>query len=131
MGRCIVPVPASGHGDVVVIEVQQEGAHQLDVRLVGCEGENPYVVKSKGAPNFHRGCHVDLDAVKQSQLPKFKHKFKGTNAEWEAILAHFLLQKPLALDQANLLDGVGIVYALNKDNLELSIRQDVQGIKVR
>lgn len=49
MERIIVPVePASGRGELVVIEVQQQGAHPLDVRLVGCEGENPYTVQSKG-----------------------------------------------------------------------------------
>lgn len=47
-GRYIVPVePATGRGDVVVVEVQQEGSRPLDVRLVGCEGESPYVAKSK------------------------------------------------------------------------------------
>lgn len=72
-----------------------------------------------------------MHIVKQSQLPKLKHKFKGTNAEWEAIVAHFLLQKQPSPDQTNLLDGVRIVYDLEKDDLEVSIRQDVQGIKVR
>jgi hypothetical protein len=61
MASCyIVPVePAEGDGETVVIEVQQEGSHPLDVRLVGCEGENPYVTSSKIAlyqvclpPNF-------------------------------------------------------------------------------
>ncbi|KAF1363853.1 hypothetical protein EJ07DRAFT_151938 [Lizonia empirigonia] len=114
MHRRIVPVePASGRGDIVVIEVQQEGPHELDVRLVGCEGENPYVLN-----------------IKQSQLPKLKHKFKGTNAEWETVLAHFLLQKQVRPDQANILDGVRMVYTLKNDNLEVSFRQDVHGINV-
>lgn len=60
-----------------------------------------------------------------------KQKFKGTNAEWEAVLAHFLLQKQLGPDQANLLEGVRMVYSFKKSALEVSIRQDVQGIKVR
>ena len=72
-----------------------------------------------------------MGAVKQSQLPKLKQKFKGTNAEWEAVLAHFLLQKQLGPDQANLLEGVRMVYTLKKNGLEVSIRQDVKGIKVR
>ncbi|KAF3041542.1 hypothetical protein E8E12_006687 [Didymella heteroderae] len=114
MDRHIVPVePASGRGELVVIEVQQQGVHELDVRLVGCEGENPYVVQ-----------------IKQSQLPKLKHKFKGTNKDWEAVLAHFLLQKQPGPDQTNLLEGVRMVYNLKKGGLEVSIRQDVQGIKV-
>lgn len=47
-GRYIVPVePAAGDGEIVVVEVQQQGQHPLDVRLVGCEGESPYVTTSK------------------------------------------------------------------------------------
>lgn len=47
-GRYIVPVePASAGGPVVVVEVHQNGTHPLDVHLVGCEGENPYVTSSK------------------------------------------------------------------------------------
>ncbi|KAL1655009.1 hypothetical protein SLS61_002317 [Didymella pomorum] len=120
----------SGRGELVVIEVLQQGAHELDLRLVGCEGANPYVVQSKGDPNVHRDCYAYMGAVKQSELPKLKQKFKGTNAEWEAVLAHFLQQKQLGPDQANLLEGVRMVYTLKKDGLEVSIRQDVQGIKV-
>jgi hypothetical protein len=46
--RHIIPVPAAIHGEeLVVVEVQQEGSLPLDVRLVGCEGENPYVTSSK------------------------------------------------------------------------------------
>ena len=49
--RYIVPVePASGRGETVVIEARQVGSHPLDVQLVGCEGENPYVTTSKIAP---------------------------------------------------------------------------------
>lgn len=39
--------PATGRGELVVVEVQQNGTQPLDVRLVGCEGENPYVTTSK------------------------------------------------------------------------------------
>jgi len=47
-GRYIVPVqPASGTGEVVVFEVRQNGSRPLDVQLVGCDGEDPYVVNSK------------------------------------------------------------------------------------
>ena len=46
--RHIIPIPAAASGDeLVVVEVQQEGSHPLDVRLVGCEGESPYVTSSK------------------------------------------------------------------------------------
>jgi hypothetical protein len=54
MDRHIVPVePASGHGDTVLIQVQQENpsSAQLDLRLVGCEGESPYVATSMATPH--------------------------------------------------------------------------------
>lgn len=61
MDRRIVPVePVSGYGEIVVIEVQQGGVHEFDVRLVGCEGENPYVANSKGDPDIHSGCYLDM-----------------------------------------------------------------------
>ena len=46
--RRIIPVPAAdGSDEVIVVEVMQQGSLPLDVRLVGCEGENPYVTTSK------------------------------------------------------------------------------------
>ena len=57
-------------------------------------------------------------------------KFKGTDDEWAAILSHFLLMKPPEKEEAHLLHGVSMVYALSKGALEISFRQDVQTIKV-
>lgn len=46
--RHIIPVAPANDGDAVaVVEVKQNGSHPLDVQLVGCEGENPYVATSK------------------------------------------------------------------------------------
>jgi hypothetical protein len=59
-----------------------------------------------------------------------KHKFKGSDDEWAAVLSHFLLQHPANRKGASL-DGVRLVYTLKEKQLELSLRQDVQGIKVR
>jgi len=48
--RYLVPVqPASGHGETVVIHVLQQGSQPLDLELVGCEGERPYVTSRKTA----------------------------------------------------------------------------------
>jgi hypothetical protein len=47
MDRRIVPVePASGRGVTVLVQVQQEHPTHLDLQLVGCEGESPYVATS-------------------------------------------------------------------------------------
>ena len=59
-----------------------------------------------------------------------KHKFKGTDKEWESILCHFLLQKQPEEQHASILDNVRLIYTLNKDRLHVAIRQDVKGIKV-
>ncbi|KAF1835204.1 hypothetical protein BDW02DRAFT_548617 [Decorospora gaudefroyi] len=112
--RCIVPVaPASSRGETVVVEVHQEGGHPLDVRLVGCEGANAYVT-----------------TIKHRNLAKLKHKFKGSDDEWVIVLSHFLLQQPPEEEKAAILNGVRMIYTLKNNNLELSFRQDVQGIKV-
>ncbi|CBX90586.1 hypothetical protein LEMA_P067120.1 [Plenodomus lingam JN3] len=112
--RCIVQVePASGQGQTVVVEVRQEGKHPLDVRLVGCEGESPYVT-----------------TIQQRNLGKLKQKFKGSDDEWLTLLSYFLLQTPPREEQIQILAGVRLVYVLNSGSLELSIRQDIGDIKV-
>ncbi|CAI9631345.1 unnamed protein product [Alternaria burnsii] len=111
--RNIVPVEPANGGDTVVIEVLQEGSHPLDVRLVGCEGETPYVT-----------------SIKHRNLGALKHKFKGSDHEWATIVSHFLLQQQPELGEAALLDGIRMVYTLKNKSLELSFRKDVQNIKV-
>ena len=68
--------------------------------------------------------------MQHRNLGKLKHKFKGTDQEWEAILAHFLLQEHPQNVRAGILDNVKMVHALKNDKLQVSIRQDVKGIKV-
>ncbi|KAF2128906.1 hypothetical protein P153DRAFT_367217 [Dothidotthia symphoricarpi CBS 119687] len=114
---CIVPVePASGHGVLVLLEVQHDDAPPLDIRIVGChcEDDSPDVYKT---------------TLQHDNLAKLKHKFKGSSDEWISILSHFLLQKELEPNSA-ILVGVRMVYTARNGNLELSIRQDVQAIKV-
>ncbi|KAI5378291.1 hypothetical protein J4E82_002987 [Alternaria postmessia] len=111
--RNIVPVEPANGGDTVVIEVLQEGSHPLDVRLVGCEGETPYVT-----------------SIKHRNLGALKHKFKGSDHEWATIVSHFLLQQQPEVGEAALLDGIRMVYTLKNKSLELSFRKDVQNIKV-
>jgi hypothetical protein len=61
-----------------------------------------------------------------------KRKFKGSNSEWEAILSHFLLQKQPEEENAKALDDINMVYAMDGEAaLQLIIRRDVKGIKVR
>jgi hypothetical protein len=48
----IAVAPADSGKPGVAIEVKQVGAHPLDVRLLGSEGEFPYVATSKIVPNW-------------------------------------------------------------------------------
>jgi hypothetical protein len=59
-----------------------------------------------------------------------RHKYKGTDKEWETLLSHFLLQTQPEGGDASILDNVRIVYTLQNDELTISFRQDVKGIKV-
>lgn len=112
--RRILPVePAAAPGVTVVVEVQQHGIHPLDVRLVGCEGENPYVT-----------------TLEHRNLGKWKHKFNGSDSEWATLLSCLLLQTPPQEAHVSLLHGVCLLYTLKPHQLELSIRRDVGDIKV-
>lgn len=73
----------------------------------------------------------DPPPVQHHNLGKLKHKYKGTDEEWANILSYFLLQRQPDQGHDAILDGVRIVYTIKKASLELSIRQDVQSIKVR
>ena len=74
-------------------------------------------------------CFDTLIIVTHGNIAKLKHKFKGTPDEWEQVLSHFLLQKQPEADGAKLLENVRMVYALKGDNIEITIQQDVKGIK--
>ncbi|KAF2471326.1 uncharacterized protein BDR25DRAFT_223610 [Lindgomyces ingoldianus] len=116
MARHIVPIPAANDdGPAVVVEVRQKpDSHPLDVELIGCEGENPYVA-----------------TIQQRDIGKLKRNFKGSDEEWKGLLSHFLLQKQPEGGNSKILDGVRMVSSLKaEDRLEIIFRQDVQGIKV-
>ncbi|KAF2261677.1 hypothetical protein CC78DRAFT_345680 [Lojkania enalia] len=113
--RHIVPIPATQDGGpVVVVEVIQNGSQPLDVQLVGCEGENPYVA-----------------TIKQQNVGKLRHNnFKGSDAEWLALLSHFLLQIQPEERHASALERVRTEYSWRNKDLVITFRQDVENIKV-
>lgn len=76
--------------------------------------------------------HSFVDAfviVSHRNISKLKQKFKGTADEWELVLSHFLLQQQPEGDGAKLLQNVRMVYALKGENIDITIQQDVKGIK--
>ncbi|KAF2742965.1 hypothetical protein M011DRAFT_452312 [Sporormia fimetaria CBS 119925] len=110
--RHIIPVPAAAAGSPgFVVEVRQTGSDPLDVRLVGTEGESPYVA-----------------TIKERNIGTLKNK--ASDKEWPIILAHILLQKQPRPEDAGVLDGVRVEYSLKGDDARITVRRDVQGIKV-
>lgn len=69
--------------------------------------------------------------VRHRNIAALRHKFKGSDDEWAAILSHFLLQQPPEGAQAALLRGVRMLYTLKNGRLGLLFRQDIHAIKVR
>lgn len=67
--------------------------------------------------------------VSHRNISQLKRKFKGTADEWEEVLSHFLLQKQPEGTKAQLLEHVRMVYALKGDDIEITIQQNVKGIK--
>ena len=75
--------------------------------------------------------HLTQPLVQHHHVAALKHKFKGSNDEWVAVLSHFLLQQQPDIGQSDLLQRVRMVYTLKNKQLAISFRQDVQNIKVR
>jgi len=76
-------------------------------------------------------CHLTRPLVQHRHVAALRHKFKGSDDEWAAVLSHFLLQQQPDLGQSGLLQCVRMVYTLKNKQLAISFRQDVQNIKVR
>ena len=76
-----------------------------------------------------RSCVNASIIVRHRNVEKLKRKFKGSADDWETLLSHFLLQKQLEGDGAKLLENVRMVYTLKGENIEITIQQDVKGIK--
>lgn len=70
----------------------------------------------------------DEPLVKQRNIASLKHK--ASDEEWETVLSYFLLRKQPEGDKTNYLDGVRMEYSLKGEVLRVTIRRDVQGIKV-
>lgn len=68
--------------------------------------------------------------MQHRHVGKLKHKFKGTDKEWETLLCHFLLQKHPEGAEASILENVRMIYTVKNEELLVSFRQDVRGIKV-
>lgn len=100
----------------VLVNVVRNGPLPLDVRLVGTEGENPYV-----------------GLVRQSQINQLRaHNYQGSEDEWKTVLERCLLHKPAIGDYAAVLEGLEMVASVGEDNqITLTLRKNISGITVR
>lgn len=95
----------------VLLHSQQNGPAVLDLRLVGTDGENPFVAE-----------------IKHSKVQKFRSsQYQGTQEEWISILSALLLRHQAAADVTQGLEAVASVAA---DAITVSFRKNISGITV-
>ncbi|KAH6610240.1 hypothetical protein Trco_000260 [Trichoderma cornu-damae] len=91
-----------------LIQVIQKGSKPLDVKLVGTEGEAPYVTSLK---------HDRVASLRVTNCPV-------SEAEWQAILQSLFAMQPAADIQAT-------ASAKSETSLTITVRKRVQGITQR
>ncbi|TQV97607.1 mitotic apparatus protein p62 [Cordyceps javanica] len=94
--------------EFVLLQASSSGKKPLDLKLVGTEGEAPYVVKIK---------HGRTSALKVKNSPL-------TDSEWESTLESFFNQRPL-----NNINATATVQS--ESSITITIRKQVQGITQR
>lgn len=105
----VLKVPQSDNDkEFVLLQVSSSGKKPLDLKLIGTEGEAPYVVKIK---------HDRISALKVKNSPL-------TDAEWESTLESFFHQKPLH-------DINATATVQTEASISITVRKQVQGITQR
>ncbi|KAJ3484199.1 hypothetical protein NLG97_g7117 [Lecanicillium saksenae] len=105
----VLKVPQSDNDkEFVLLQASSSGKKPLDLKLIGTEGEAPYVVKVK---------HDRISALKVKNSPL-------TDAEWEATLLAFFNQEPL-----NDINAAATVQS--EASISITIRKQVEGISQR
>ncbi|KAK8169411.1 hypothetical protein IWX90DRAFT_176645 [Phyllosticta citrichinensis] len=112
-------VDAQSNQPYVLVSVQATGPHPLDLKLVATEGENVYPTS------------IRHEKVKDLQL---RPAYKGSDAEWEAILTRQFLKRPVdasthgATASSN---DIEILSAVSDRRLTLTLRKNIGGITQR
>ncbi|KAM3513700.1 hypothetical protein MY11210_002609 [Beauveria gryllotalpidicola] len=105
----VLKVPQSDNNkEFVLLQASSSGKKPLDLKLIGTEGEAPYVVKIKHD-------RVSALKVKNSHL---------SDSEWESLLEGFFNQKPLK-------DINATATVQSEASISITIRKQVQGITQR
>ncbi|KAF2097152.1 hypothetical protein NA57DRAFT_57752 [Rhizodiscina lignyota] len=100
----------------VLLKITRTGSHALDLRIVGTEGEYPFI-----------------GTVKQSQVRKLRAaNYQGTDAEWEAVLKWALLLEAPETAEAKLVEAVETVASVGGDGqISITVRKNISGITQR
>ncbi|OCK80354.1 hypothetical protein K432DRAFT_45477 [Lepidopterella palustris CBS 459.81] len=108
----ILQIPAAAANDTtfIIVNVISKGPRPLDLKLLGSEGEAPYVRE-----------------IKHRSIKGFKtNKFNGTDEQWEAVLSRVLLQKTT---EGDFFDGIDVAYSFDDDEIQIIIRKNIVGGK--
>ncbi|CAF3491687.1 unnamed protein product [Fusarium graminearum] len=92
----------------VLIQVTQKGSKPLDLKLVGTEGEEPYVTSLK---------HDKVMSLRVNNCP-------ASESEWREILKSLFQQEPLPDIQAT-------ATVQSEKSISITLRKEVQGITQR
>ncbi|KAM3499342.1 hypothetical protein MY10362_007393 [Beauveria mimosiformis] len=105
----VLKVPQSDNDkEFVLLQASSSGKKPLDLKLIGTEGEAPYVVK-----------------IKHDRVPALKVKNSHlSDSEWESLLEDFFGQKPLK-------DINATATVQSEASITITIRKQVQGITQR
>ncbi|OAA52390.1 DNA double-strand break repair and VJ recombination XRCC4 [Beauveria brongniartii RCEF 3172] len=109
----VLKVPQSDNDkEFVLLQASSSGKKPLDLKLIGTEGEAPYVVKTR-------------HTVKHDRVPALKVKNSHlSDSEWESLLEDFFYQKPLK-------DINATATVQSEAAITITIRKQVQGITQR
>lgn len=124
-------------GSFVLINVISafEGSSDLDIKILGTEGELAYVASGMYATSREHLLWPPLMPcllAKKTQLSKFRaKKYDGSEDEWQTILSFCLLQKELNDNEAKAFEGLEIVASIaDEEHLSLTLRRNHGGITV-
>ncbi|RGP66850.1 hypothetical protein FLONG3_8722 [Fusarium longipes] len=92
----------------VLLQVTQKGSNPLDLKLVGTEGEEPYVASLK---------HDKIMSLRVNNCP-------ASESEWQKVLVSLFQQEPL-------LDIQATATVQSEKSISITLRKDIQGITQR
>ncbi|KAK2854396.1 hypothetical protein FQN49_005135 [Arthroderma sp. PD_2] len=117
----ILRIPRSdSSGDYVLIKVSKSGSSDLDLQLVGTEGENPYA-----------------GSLKTSGIKKLRAKnYRGDDEEWAGILSYSFNQSQESNIDSDWLAGLEVLASVQSDSdddeadkeLHITLRKRIDSI---